>query len=131
MPQAPHPGELCQPGFRTPGVGGRCQEIGRSLAEKCARVRPHVLDAILVEPVLHFADGEPMRAKDSRGFGVWCRTPDAYTTSNAPGRNPGRCKSVSTNCTRASPKRRAASWASCSEARVRSAPMTRRSARVR
>src|SRR5947207_9858163 len=60
MPQAPHPGELCQPGFRTPGVGGRCQEIGRSLAEKCARVRPHVLDAILVEPVLHFADGVPM-----------------------------------------------------------------------
>ena len=71
------------------------------------------------------------RANDARGSGVWCRTPDGIDDVERPGAQAGPRRSVSTNCTRSTPKRRAAAAPSRSDARVRSAPTTTRSARAR
>src|SRR5258708_23130566 len=60
MSQASHPAELRQPRLRTPCIAGGGEKIVRSLTDECARVRPNILDAILVKPILHFAQGVPM-----------------------------------------------------------------------
>src|SRR5882672_11312324 len=60
MSQASHPPELRQPGLETPCIAGGGEKIIRRLADECAGVRPNILDAILAEPILHFAEGVPM-----------------------------------------------------------------------
>src|ERR1022692_39498 len=60
MSQASHPAELRQPGLGTPCIAGSNKKIVRRLADECAGVRSNILDAVLIEPILHFAQGVPM-----------------------------------------------------------------------
>src|SRR2546421_705886 len=70
-------------------------------------------------------------ANEARGSGVWCSTPLQITTSKPSLRSPGARTSVSTNRAPPTPNRSAAPRASSSDARLRSAPTTTRSALAR
>src|SRR3954465_11534675 len=59
-PERAHPRNLCEPALEPPIVcGAREQILGRVL-EDDARIRAQILDAVLGEPALHFADGVTM-----------------------------------------------------------------------
>jgi hypothetical protein len=85
----------------------------------------------LYRPRTRYPSGFTRRAtvlKALCGSGVWWRTPEHTTTSNAPASSPGLRRSVSTNNTPSTPRRFAASTASSSDGLARSAPITIRSA---
>jgi len=51
-----HPSKLREPGFGSPVVRRKREQIVRLILEHGARIAPEILDAVLAEPVLHFGN---------------------------------------------------------------------------
>src|SRR5260370_15467710 len=60
LPERANPSDLREPSLGPPSVGGGREKILRALADERAGVCPNILDAVLVEPALHFGESMPV-----------------------------------------------------------------------
>ncbi len=60
LPERANPSDLREPSLGPPSVGGGREKILRALADERAGVGPNILDAVLVEPALHFGESMPV-----------------------------------------------------------------------
>src|SRR5713101_6646113 len=60
LPERANPSDLREPSLGPPSVGGGREKILRALADERAGICPNILDAVLVEPALHFGESMPV-----------------------------------------------------------------------
>src|ERR1017187_103990 len=56
LAESANPAKLREQRLGPPVVGGRCEQLFRLITDERARVRPHILDVVLIEPALHLGN---------------------------------------------------------------------------